>query len=65
MACSNNNVLILELLMKYGANPNIITNDEQQSTTMIQAASTGNIDLIKMLLNVNNKYKYSFNWVCF
>ena len=48
--------------MKYGANPNSL--DSDRSTTMHHAAMHSNIDMIKILLNVNNEYKNSFNWVC-
>ena len=51
--------------MKYGADPNVIPTDETGATTMIRAARAGNIDSIKTLLNINNEYKYSFDWVCF
>ena len=55
---------MVELLMSNGANPNIIPNDGRSATTMMLAAFKGNLSLIKVLLNVENKYKYGFNWVC-
>ena len=33
VACNNNNVAMLRLLMKNGANPNIIPNDGYERTT--------------------------------
>ena len=33
MACEKNNVAMLRLLMKNGANPNIIPNDGKEMTT--------------------------------
>ena len=65
MACENNNMSMIELLMLNGANPNIITNDEHELTTMISTAFEGNLSIFKVLLNVENKYKYSFDWVCY
>ena len=50
--------------MLNGANPNIIPNDDIGRTTMTSAAAKGNLSIIKLLLNIDNKYKYSFNWVC-
>ena len=56
---------MLELLMMYGGNPNIIPNDKLEQTTMIRATISGNIILMKYLLNINNEfnYKHSFDWV--
>ena len=64
MACENNNILLVELLMLNGANPNIIPNDGREQSTMHFASYNGNLLMFKILLNVENKYKYSFNWVC-
>ena len=49
--------------MSNGANPNIIPNDGIGRTTMIRAAYSGNLSIIQLLLNINKKYKYSFDWV--
>ena len=54
-----------ELLMLNGSNPNIIVNDEHEQTTMILAAFEGNLSMFKILSNIENKYKYSFDWVCY
>ena len=55
---------MVELLMENGGNPNIIPNDGVEMTTMLLAAVHGNLSMLKVLLNVDNKYKNSFDWVC-
>ena len=63
-ACLRNNIQMVDTLMSRGADPNIIPNDGSEQTTMISTAFSGNLSIFKMLLNIENKYKYSFDWVC-
>ena len=50
--------------MLNNADPNIVPTGAYEETTMICAGYKGNLSMIKLLLNVENKYKYSFDWVC-
>ena len=63
-ACYNNNTQMCQLLMKYGSNPNIIDKKTNQ-TPMHIAAYKGNVEIMKLLLNDNNVFKYTFDWVKF
>ena len=63
-ACINNNLLMCELLMMNQSNPNIISCDQYQYTTMLKASFSGNLSTIKCLLNENESYKFTFDWVC-
>ena len=65
LACTNNNLLMLEKLMVHQSNPNMITCDDSQHTTMLSASEAGNLLMIKCLLNENKQYKFTFDWVCF
>ena len=56
---------MVDLLMTSGSNPNIIPTDKVEQTTMIHAAYSGNLLMFKILLNIDNKYKYGFDWVCY
>ena len=49
------------LLMSHGANPNIVPRDGFQIGPFLKSA--GNLPIMKMLLNLDHKYRYSFNWV--
>ena len=64
MACANNNVPILELLMKHRGDPNIVPTDKFKRTSMMKAGFEGNIDALNIILNVNGQYDKSFDWVC-
>lgn len=58
----NNNNSMVKLLMENGANPSII-DAVKQTSPMLFAAQLGNIEIMKMLCNVEKKYKHSFDWV--
>ena len=55
---------MVKLLMLNNADPNIVPNDELEQTTMYWAADNGNVSIIKLLLNDENKYNINniFNW---
>ena len=63
LACRNNNLEMVKLLMKHGGDPNIRRN--HSATTMISAGLKGNIEMLECLLNrTNDQFKHSFDWVC-
>ena len=64
VACFNNNLEMLQLLMANGGDPNLIPRDDIQQTSLICAAFHGNLPMIKCLLNPNKNHKHSFDWVC-
>ena len=58
MACSCNNVEILELLLKHGANPNTIQDpNDQKITTMHWAVYHQNLSMMKLLI----KHKFDYD----
>ena len=63
-ACRNNNLKMATLLMSKNANPNVVTTDVKRLTTFMQAANHGNLQMMKLLLNDESKFKYSYDWVC-
>lgn len=64
-ACMNNNLVMSQLLMENGANPNYIFEGKKgKSHIMVHVAFTGNLQLMKLIINLDQKYKYSFDWVC-
>ena len=57
LACSCNNIEILELLLKHGANPNMIQDpNDEKITTMHWAAYYENLSMMKLLI----KYKFDY-----
>lgn len=63
-ACKHGNLQMVETLMKNGGDPNIVAKDKDEQTCMMLAALSGNVDVIKCLINANKEYKHSFDWVC-
>ena len=62
-AAGTGNVSMLKLLMMNNANPNVIST-EKHRTTFLYAAQHGNVELFRILLNLNKEYPQSFDWVC-
>ena len=56
-------LICAKFIMSKNSDPNVIT--KNQSTTMLTAATLGNLNVMKLLLNLEDKYQNSFNWVCY
>lgn len=61
-ACWNNDIEMCKFLLQHGGDPNCIT--KNNATCLSVAASKGNKQIMKCLLNVDNNFEHSFNWVC-
>ena len=61
-ACYNNNTQMCKFLMENGADPNCVTKGNE--TTLSRAAGKGNKQMMQILLNIDNKFQRSFDWVC-
>ena len=66
-ACHGSNAEMVKLLLSHNADPNIIPHGDHEYavTTLMAAAIAGNVEIIKLLLNLNKTFKHSFDWVCF
>lgn len=62
MACHVGNLEVVKLLLEKGADPNILPTLDGSESTMIKTAYKGNRDIMKELLNLDGKYKYTFDW---
>lgn len=60
-ACGNNNNEMCRFLLQHGADPNCGLGNQ---TTLCLAAMKGNKQIMEMLLNIDKKFKNSFDWVC-
>ena len=63
-SCYNNNDKMCKYLINHGADPNIVTLDGND-TPLIQAAYSGNLNIMKYLFGEEEKKCFvSFDWVC-
>ena len=70
MACEISDIAICKLLMRHGADPNILATGDVLDTTLARALVFGDVELIQLLFNLpdletmQREYQHSFNWVC-